>query len=222
LNNPNRPPVFDTPGGRELYSRAALPHFNEVDEGAAVDALITNHCWCALGLDPSTTLHDLRWGEELEINGKRAFVWVLQISGAAPASHFKDGYAGATSERQPAMYFPLGGGSLKGVGKAGEIVWSRVFVEDGVLHVDIGRGTVVELSSEETERRWRETTYEWPIVNTIFHGIGRDAFMARHRANHVSIAYASNAARADEALALKVAMFAQLRVKVHLCGETSL
>jgi hypothetical protein len=221
LNNPDRPPAFDAPGGRELYSSAALPHFNEVDEGAAVDALITNRCWSALGLDPSTTLHDLRWGEELEVDGKRVFVWVLQISGAAPASHFKGGYAGATSERQPAMYFPLGGGSLKGVGKAGEIVWSRVFVEEGALHVDIGRGTVVELSNEETERRWRETTYEWPIVNTIFHGIGRDAFMARHRANHVSIAYASNAARADEALALKAAMFAHLGVSVHLCGETS-
>ncbi len=74
-----------------------------------------------------------------------------------------------------------------------EIVWSRVFVEGGALHADIGRGTVVELSDSETERRWRETTYEWPIVNAIFHGAGRDAFMARHRANHVSIAYAQDA-----------------------------
>ena len=41
------------------------------------------------------------------------------------------------------MYFPLGGGSLKGIGKPGEIVWSRVFVEGGALHADIGRGTVV-------------------------------------------------------------------------------
>jgi len=27
------------------------------------------------------------------------------------------------------MYFPLGGGTLKGISKPGEIVWSRVFVE---------------------------------------------------------------------------------------------
>ncbi len=62
----------------------------------------------ALGLDPSTTLHDVRWGEELAIGGETHFVWVLQISGAAPASHFRGGYAGSISERQPAMYFPLG------------------------------------------------------------------------------------------------------------------
>lgn len=215
LNNPDRPPVHSQKGV-ELYAGNALPHFNEVDEGAAVDALITNLCWKALRLDPSTTLHDVRWGEVLEVGGKAQFVWVLQISGAAPASHFRGGYAGAVSERQPAMYFPLGGGSLKGVGKAGEIVWSRVFVEGGSLHADMGRGTVVELSDAETERRWRETTYEWPMVNAIFHGIGRDAFMARHRANHVSIAYAEDA---NKALAVKAAMLAALGIKVHLCGD---
>ena len=215
LNNPDRPPVYSD-DGKELYAGRALPHFNEVDEGAAVDALITNQCWIALGLDPSTTLHDVRWGEDLVTDGESHFVWVLQISGAAPASHFSGGYAGSVSERQPPMYFPLGGGTLKGVGKPGEIVWSRVFVEGGTLHADIGRGTVIELSDSETERRWRETTYEWPLVNVIFHGIGRDAFMARHRANHVSIAYAQDP---DHALAVKAAMLAALGVQVHLCGQ---
>ena len=57
------------------------------------------------------------------------------------------------------MYFPLGGGSLKGIGKPGEIVWSRVFVEGGALHADLGRGTVVSLPAAETERRWKQTTY---------------------------------------------------------------
>ena len=33
------------------------------------------------------------------------------ISGAAPPKHFVDGYRGARSERQPPMYFPLGGGT---------------------------------------------------------------------------------------------------------------
>ena len=70
---------------------------------------------------PETTLHDLRYGEEYE--GK--FVWVLEISGAAPPAHFIDGYRGAVSQRQPPMYFRLGGGSLKGISKPGEIVWSR-------------------------------------------------------------------------------------------------
>jgi hypothetical protein len=223
LNNADRPPVYKKDTRQELYANDPLPHFNEVDEGAAVDALITNHCWKALGFDPSTTLHDLRWGEQYRGLTKQgqpldAFVWVLQISGAAPANHLEGGYSGAISQRQPAMYFPLGGGSLKGVGRPGEIVWSRVFVEDQRLHVDIGRGSVISLPDEETERRWRETTYQWPIVHTLFHGISRDQFMARHRANHVSIAYAPSSADADKALAVKAAMFAELGIKVHLCG----
>ncbi len=219
LNNPDRPPVFDETGMRELYAGMALPHFNEVDEGAAVDALVTNRCWRELDLDPSTTLHDLRWGAPLVVDGKELFVWTLQISGAAPASHFVDGYRGASSERQPPMYFPLGGGSLKGIGKPGEIVWSRVFVESGALHVDLGRGSVLALDDAETQRRWKETTQQWPIVHTVFHGVSRDQMMARHRANHVSIAYALDSQSADAALHLKAAMFQAMGVRVFLCGK---
>ncbi|HTZ58418.1 MAG TPA: hypothetical protein VMB49_09995 [Acidobacteriaceae bacterium] len=218
LNNTDRPPVHSE-SGQELYAREALPHFNEVDEGAGVDALITNRCWKALGLDPATTLHDVRWGEHYHGNGIDDFVWVLQISGAAPASHFAGGYKGASSERQPLMYFPLGGGSLKGVGRSGKIVWSRVFVEGGRLQVDMGLGSVVELPKDETQRRSKETTAQWPMVSAIFDGISRDAFMARHRANHVNIAYATDARSAAEALAVKAAMFHALGVQVHLCGD---
>jgi hypothetical protein len=221
LNNADRPPVYDEQSGKELYAGQPLPHFNEVDEGAGLDALVTNRCWNALKLDPATTLHDVRWGEHFSGDGIDDFVWVLQISGAAPASHFAGGYRGASSERQPPMYFPLGGGTLKGIGKAGEIVWSRVFVEGGALHVDIGRGSVVELPAEETARRWKNTTSQWPLVSAMFHGISRDAFMARHRANHVSIAYAPDAASAEKALAVKAVMFHEMGVTVHLCGKTS-
>jgi len=219
LNNAERPPVFAQGGTEELYAGGPLPHFNEVDEGAGVDAVITNRVWTALGLDPSTTLHDLRWGEHYKGDGVDDFVWVLLISGAAPANHFVGGYAGARSERQPAMYFPLGGGSLKVIGKPGEIVWSRVFVEGGALHVDIGRGTVVSLPQAETDRRWRETTPVWPIVHTVLHGVTQNQMMARHRANHVNIAYAPSADVAEKALATKAAMFAELGVTVHLCGD---
>jgi hypothetical protein len=218
LNNAERPPVLHEKTGAELYAGGPLPHFNEVDEGAAVDAVVTNRVWSALGLDPSTTLHDLRWGQDFD----GQFVWVLQISGAAPANHFVGGYAGSTSERQPPMYFPLGGGTLKGVGRKGEIVWSRVFVEKGALHVDIGLGSVLELPEAETARRWRETTSQWPMVNAVFHGITRDSFMARHRANHVSIAYASSVETAKQALAVKAAMFKELGIQVHLCGSTGI
>lgn len=220
LNNADRPMVFAEGTDRELYPGQPLPHFNEVDECAGVDVLITNRCWNALGLDPSTTLHDVRWGEHYKGDGLDDFVWLLQISGAAPANHFVDGYAGAKSERQPTMYFPLGGGSLKGVGRPGEIVWSRVFVEGGALHADMGRGTVVTLPAEETERRWRGTTLQWPIVNTVLHGVSQNQMMARHRSNHVNVAYAPSAEMADKALATKAAMFAELGIKVHLCGVT--
>lgn len=224
LNNAERPPVYAEGTRDELYSGGPLPHFNEVDECAGVDALITKRCWKALSLDPSTTLHDVRWGEHYKGesgDGRErfdAFVWLLQISGAAPANHFVGGYAGASSERQPAMYFPLGGGSLKGIGKPGEIVWSRVVVERGALHCDMGRGTVVSLPAAETERRWRETTIQWPIVHAILHGVTQNQMMARHRANHVNVAYAPTAEVADQALATKAAMLSELGVRVHLCG----
>jgi L-fucose isomerase-like protein len=220
LNNSDRPPVHDS-SGKELYAGGPLPHFNEVDEGAGLDALVTNRCWTALKLDPSTTLHDVRWGEHFSGNGLDEFIWVLQISGAAPANHFVDGYRGASSDRQPPMYFPLGGGTLKGVGRPGKIVWSRVFVEGGSLHVDIGLGSVVALPAEETERRWKQTTTQWPIVSATFDGVSQNAFMARHRANHVNIAYAPDEKRAAQALAVKSAMFHALGVRVHLCGTVN-
>jgi L-fucose isomerase-like protein len=113
------------------------------------------------------------------------------------------------------MYFPLGGGTLKGIGRPGKIVWSRVFVEANSLHVDMGLGSVVKLPEAETQRRWLQTTTQWPMVSAVFDGVSRDSFMARHRANHVNIAYAPNA---GQALAVKAAMFHALGVQVNLCG----
>ena len=217
LNNAQRPPVLGV-DGQELFAGAPLPHFNEVDECAGVDALVTNRILTAMKLDPATTLHDLRWGEHYKGSGIDDFVWLFQISGAVPASHIQGGYAKASSERQPAMYFRLGGGTLKGICKPGDVVWSRVFVQDGALHVDMGRATALELPAEETERRWRQTTYQWPIMHVRLHGVDRDQFMARHRANHVSVAYATSAHEADKVLAAKAAMFHELGLHVHLCG----
>jgi hypothetical protein len=222
LNNADRPPVYAEGTKDELYAGGPLVHFNEVDECAGVDALTTNRCWTALGIDPSTTLHDVRWGEHYKGQGIDDFVWLLQISGAAPANHYVDGYAGASSERQPAMYFPLGGGSLKGICKPGEIVWSRIFVEGGALHADLGRGTAVSLPLAETERRWRETTPQWPIMHVVLHGVSQNQFMARHRANHVNVAYAPTAELAGKALATKAAMLAELGITVHICGTTEI
>jgi hypothetical protein len=218
LNNVDRPPVFDV-NGRELYAGKPLPHFNEVDECAGLDALTTNRVWNAMQLDPATTLHDVRWGEHYRGGDIDEFVWVFQISGAVPASHIAGGYAKARSERQPPMYFRLGGGTLNGVCKPGHVVWSRVFVEGGALHVDLGRATAIELPAKETERRLKSVTSQWPIMHTLLHGITRDQFMARHRANHLNVAYAPTSQVADQALAAKAAMMAELGIQVHLCGD---
>ncbi len=214
LNDGNRPPVAHIETGAELYAGRPLPVFNEVDEGSAVDGLVTNRVWTALGMDPATTLHDVRWGDPWE----GQYVWVFEISGAVPPAHLVDGYAGAVSERQPPVYFGLGGGTIKGISRPGEIVWSRVFIMDRALHVDIGRGTVIELPEAETQRRWALTTQQWPIMHAVLHGVTRDQMMARHRANHIQVVYADDAARADEALAVKAAMFQAMGVSVHLCG----
>ena len=219
LNNTDRPPAYHKETGVELFPGKAVPHFNEVDEGAGVDALVTNRVWTAMGLAPDTTLHDLRWGRHYQGNGIDDFVWVFLISGAAPPSHFVGGYKGASSERQPAMYFPLGGGTLKGESKPGEIVWSRVYVQGNALHVDMGRGTVVALPPEETQSRWESTTPQWPIMSAVLHGVSRDQMMGRHKANHIQVVYAPSAEMADKALAAKAAMFSEMGIAVHLCGD---
>ena len=218
LNNPERPPVRGA-DGRVLFDGRALPHFNEVDECAGIDALVTNRVWTHLGLDPSTTLHDVRWGEAVAESGVDEFVWVFEISGAAPASHFIGGYRGATGERQPPMYFPRGGSTLKGVSKPGELVWSRIYVEDDTLRMDVGRGGVVRLSEQETQRRWQQTTSQWPIMHAILYGVSRDQLMAKHQANHIQVAYAPGPGRALEALVTKAAMARALGIEVNLCGR---
>jgi hypothetical protein len=216
LNNVQRPPVLSR-DGRELYAGRALPHFNEVDECAGLDALITNRIWRKLGLDPETTLHDIRYGEDY--NGE--FIWVFEISGAAPPQHFIGGYGGTVSERQPPMYFRLGGGSLKGISRPGEIVWSRIFVDNGKLKADLGRAAVRELPREETERRWRATTPQWPIMHAVTYGITRDQMMARHKSNHIQVAYAPDADAANRALAAKAATFRNLGLDVSICGSNN-
>jgi len=218
FNNVDRPPVRARDHGRLLYENDALPHFNEVDECSGLDALVTNRIWKALGYPPETTLHDVRYGEPYVVDGVEEFVWVFEISGSAPPEHFIGGYGGAVSERQPPMYFRLGGGSLKGVSKPGEIVWSRVFVDDGALRADIGRAKVVQLPREETERRWRITTPQWPIMHAVTYGVARDQLMARHKSNHIQVAYAPDAAAANQALAAKAAMFRELGLDVSVCG----
>jgi hypothetical protein len=218
LNNADRPPVRSRDGSRVLYEGAPLPHFNEVDECAGLDALMTTRVHRAMGQPVETTLHDLRWGDPDRSGTVPEYIWVFLISGAAPPAHFTGGWSGATSERQPPMYFRLGGGTLKGVSRPGEIVWSRIYVDDGDLRMDLGRAGVVELPMHETQRRWDATTPQWPIMHAVTYGVTRDQMMARHKANHIQVAYANGADEADRALLAKAAMADEMGMHVALCG----
>jgi hypothetical protein len=219
LNNTDRPPVRARGNGRVLYDGKPLPHFNEADECAGLDALVTNRIWTELGFPAETTLHDVRYGETAEVDGREEFVWVLEISGAVPPAHLIGRYAGAVSERQPPAYFRLGGGGIKGVSRPGHVVWSRVFVEGGALHADLGLARAVELPQAETERRWRITTPQWPVMHAVLPGITRDQLMARHKSNHIQVAYAPDRDGATLALAAKAAMFREMGLDVSICGS---
>ena len=220
LNNQNRPPVYDE-AGNELFVGEALPHFNEVDECAGIDALVTYNLWRSMGLKGENTLHDLRYGEYYKNDSIDGFVWVFLISGAAPPEHFVGGYEGTSSERQPEMYFRLGGGSVKGVSKPGSIVWSRIYVMDDALHCDMGIGESVDLPKEELDRRWNMTTPQWPIMNAVLKGVSRDQMMGRHKANHIHVVYAENESEANKCCRIKAAALQELGIQVHFCGDVA-
>ncbi|MBN1910424.1 MAG: fucose isomerase [Pirellulales bacterium] len=218
LNNTDRPPVTSRDGKRVLFKGKPVVHFNEVDECAGLDGLMINRVHTAMGQPVENTLHDVRWGDWDQSGTVDDYVWVFLISGSAPPAHFIGGWKGASSERQSPMYFPFGGGTLKGVSKPGEIVWSRIFVQGGRLKMDLGRAGVVELPEEETQRRWNETSPPWPIMHAVTYGVSRDQFMARHKANHIQVCYANSAKDADKALLARAAMAEAMGIDVYVCG----
>jgi hypothetical protein len=197
-------------------------HFNEVDECAGLDGLLTQRVHEALGEPVENTLHDIRWGDWDQSGTTDQWVWVFEISGGAPPSHFTGGWKGAKGFRQPPMYFRLGGSTLAGVSRPGEIVWSRIWVDGRCgsekLCMDIGRAGVVALPEAETRRRLDATTPQWPIMHAVTYGVTRDQMLARHKANHVQVAYARDATAADRAALAKAAVAAALGIEVSFCG----
>lgn len=171
--------------GNIICDGQPIPCINEVDMGTAIPQTMLWRLLSSLSLPAETTLHDIRWGSEY--NG--TFYWDLEISGAVPFEHLKGGIKGATGYRQPAMYFPYGGSTICGQGKAGRFIWARAHYEgtEVIMHIGTGRG--VELPEEEFERRHRATCYEWPLLNAVLDGVGRDELMAGHQSNHLTIAY---------------------------------
>jgi len=231
LNSSARPPV-KYEGGIVMPGEPIMCA-NEADMGCAVDQAMSNLIYKSSGLEQmwwETTQHDLRWGApysgRCKYNGIEidldSYVWVFELSGNTPAGHMENGWADLTAVRQPYGYFPEGGIATKGTTKAGEIIWSRVYIENGERYMDIGRGAAVVMPEEETQRRWDATTKEWPLMHAITYGVTRDQLMAKHRSNHVTVSYAPDAATANEIMFAKAGMAYELGFKVNVCGGYAL
>ena len=91
-----------------------------------------------------------------------------------------------------------------------------------MMTLDIFRASVIELPEEETQRRKDATNPEWPIAHVVLHGVSRDQFMARHKANHAQLVYAPDAETADKALVAKAAMLQGMGIKVNLIGDVNI
>jgi len=159
----------------------------EADQGNAVPMEMMKRLLKAKGLHQAVMFHDVRWGGEHE--GR--FLWLLLNSGSCSAyafNHDPSTLAGTHSYRQPIGYFPVAGGTFAGESLPGPITWSRCYIRDEVLWMDIGRGEVVTLPPATRDTWWEGTTRQWPFMAADL-GIGRDTLMAHYLSNHVAVAY---------------------------------
>ncbi|MDR1828407.1 MAG: signal transduction protein [Methylobacteriaceae bacterium] len=213
IGNAERFPIPDE-NGEVIRDGEAIPCINEVDMGSAIPQVMLARLLKSLGLPNETTLHDVRWGSEF--NG--TFYWDFEISGAVPFAHLKGGIAGATGYRQNPMFFPYGGATIAGQGKAGRFIWARAHYEGTDVIMHIGTGTAVELPEAEFERRRKATDYVWPLLNAELDGITRDDLMAGHQSNHLTIAYVDEPLLADVFKAF-VAQALTQNIKVRIAGN---
>ncbi|MFV0322136.1 MAG: signal transduction protein [Alphaproteobacteria bacterium] len=171
--------------GEVIHKGKPIPCANEVDMGTAIPQLMLYRILDSLNLPAETTLHDVRWGSEY----KGKFYWDFEISGSVPFEHLKNGIKGAQGYRQSPMYFAKGGSTIGGQCKKGHFVWARASYLGDEVHMHIGTGEAFELPEKEFQRRLNATTKEWPLMNVILDGVGRDELMAGHQSNHVTVAY---------------------------------
>ncbi len=212
IGNAERFPI-PTADGRIVRQGKAIPCINEVDMGTAIPQTMLWRLLDSLGLPAETTLHDIRWGSEFE----GTFYWDLEISGAVPFAHLRGGIAGATGYRQSPMYFPKGGSTITGQGKAGRFIWARAHYEGTAVVLHVGTGHAVELPAAEFERRRRATSWEWPLLNCVLDGVSRDQLMAGHQSNHITIAYVDEAA-IDDVLRAFVAQALTQNMRPRVAG----
>lgn len=231
LNSTDRPPVEYR--GKIVMPGEPIMCANEADMGCAVDQTLSKEIYKGAGLAPTwweTTQHDLRWGHVYKNKGSYkgkdldidSFIWAFELSGNTPAGHIENGWAGLHGERQPYDYFPENGICTKGTTKPGEIIWSRIYINEGEMSMDIGRGAAIELPEEESDKVWAATTKEWPLMHAITYGVSRDQMMAKHKSNHITVSYAPDAATAIEIMFAKAGIAHELGFKVNICGDYKL
>ncbi|MEM6583523.1 MAG: signal transduction protein [Pseudomonadota bacterium] len=213
LNDSDRFPIPDE-NGDIIAPGNPIPCINEVDMGTGIPQILLCRLLDSLGLPSETTLHDIRWGSEFE----GTFYWDFEVSGNVPFSHLKGGIAGAIGNRQPKMYFPLGGSTISGQCKAGRFIWARAHYENLDVHLHVGTGTAYELPPEEFQRRLDATTPEWPLMNVTLDNVTRDELMAGHQSNHITIAYIPEE-QADVVRDALVVMGQTLGIRVWLAGR---
>jgi hypothetical protein len=59
-------------------------------------------------------------------------------------------------------------------------------------------------------------------MHAVLRGVTRDQMMARHKANHIQVAYAPDLAGAKKALAVKAAFFREAGLEVFIAGDAAL
>jgi L-fucose isomerase-like protein len=159
----------------------------EADQGNVVPMEMMKRLLERKGLHGAVMFHDVRWGGDHD--GK--FVWVLLNSGSCGAyafNHDPDTLQGVHSYRQPAMYFPIPGGTFAGESLPGKITWARAYIRGGDLWMDVGRGEVHELPEKKRDAWWNGTTRQWPFMAADL-GVRQDTIMAHYLSNHVAVAY---------------------------------
>ena len=56
-------------------------------------------------------------------------------------------------------------------------------------------------------------------MHAVTYGVTRDQMMARHKSNHIQVAYAPDLESAKLALAAKAVAFRDMGLNVYICGS---
>ncbi len=159
----------------------------EADQGNLVPMELMKRLLQRKGLHQAVMFHDVRWGGIHDGH----WYWVLLNSGSCGAyafNHDPQTLRGVHSYRQPAGYFPIPGGTFAGESLPGPITWSRCYLRNDQLWMDIGRGEVVTLPAAVRDSWWEGTTRQWPFMAADL-GCSMETVMAHYMSNHIAVAY---------------------------------